>query len=199
MFVGFLPDAVEAHVASCLSTLRALPAALVFYEAPHRVRETVASLAQALGGERMLVVARELTKKFEEIARLPLAEGEAWFEHDANRVRGEFVLVVDAPGKLPAEAAQLTPEIERWLAALLVELPPSAAARVVASVSGVAREIVYERATALKATAASVAYGGRHTAVSIADAAPRDLAVRQDSRTRLHARLPARLLRAAGN
>ena len=103
----------------------------------------------------MLVIARELTKKFEEIARLPLAQGDAWFAHDANRIRGEFVLVVDAPGTDLAEAPQLTPEIERWLAALLVELPPSAAARVVASASGVSRDVVYERATALKAQSAS--------------------------------------------
>lgn len=150
VFVGFLPAQAKLR-RELLTTLRALPAALVFYEAPHRVRETVASLAQSLGGERVLVIARELTKKFEEIARLPLAQGDAWFEHDVNRIRGEFVLVVDAPDKPPAEAAQLTPELERWLAALLVELPPSAAARVVASVSGVSRDVVYERATALKA------------------------------------------------
>ena len=123
----------------------------MFYEAPHRVRETVAALAQALGGERMLVVARELTKKFEEIARLPLAEGEAWFDADANRVRGEFVLVVDAPDNAAGEAAQLTPESSAGSRRCLVELPPAAAARVVASVSGVARDLVYERATALKA------------------------------------------------
>jgi 16S rRNA (cytidine1402-2'-O)-methyltransferase len=150
VFVGFLPTQSKQR-RELLATLHALPAALVFYEAPHRVRETVTSLAKALGGERTLVVARELTKKFEEIVRLPLAEGDAWFERDPNRLRGEFVLVVDAPGKLPAEAAQLTPAIDAWLAALLVELPPSAAARVVASVSGVPRDLVYERAVALKA------------------------------------------------
>lgn len=150
MFVGFLPAQAKLR-RELLSALRTLPAALVLYEAPHRVRETVAALAQSLGGERMLVVARELTKKFEEIVRVPLAQGDAWFEHDANRVRGEFVLIVDAPEKGSPEAAQLDPEIERWLAALLIELPPSAAARVVASVSGVSRDVVYARATALKA------------------------------------------------
>jgi 16S rRNA (cytidine1402-2'-O)-methyltransferase len=149
VFVGFLPAQAKLR-RELLSPLRALPAALVFYEAPHRVRETVTSLAQALGGERMLVIARELTKKFEQIVRLPLAQGDAWFEGEANRVRGEFVLVVDAPKKASVESVQLTPELEAWLAVLLKELPPAAAARVVASVSGVSRDVVYERATVLK-------------------------------------------------
>jgi 16S rRNA (cytidine1402-2'-O)-methyltransferase len=149
VFAGFLPAQAKLR-AELLTTLRALPAALVFYEAPHRVRETVAALARSLGGERMLVIARELTKKFEQIARLPLGEGDAWFEQDANRLRGEFVLVVDAPDNVGGVAAQITPEIERWLQALLVELPPSAAARVVAAASGVSRDAIYERATALK-------------------------------------------------
>lgn len=149
VFVGFLPTQAKRR-RELLSTLRSLPCALVFYEAPHRVRETVAALAEALGGERMLVIARELTKKFEEIKRLPLAEAEAWFEHDANRIRGEFVLVVDAAKSVATTAAELTPDIERWLAALLVELAPSAAARVVAAASGVSRDVVYKRAAELK-------------------------------------------------
>ena len=149
VFVGFLPTQAKRR-RELLSTLRPLPSALVFYEAPHRVRETVASLAQALGGERMLVIARELTKKFEAIERLPLAEAGAWLEQDTNRVRGEFVLVVDADKSVATAAAELTPDIERWLAALLVELAPSAAARVVAAASGVSRAVVYQRAAELK-------------------------------------------------
>ena len=76
-----------------------MPCALVIYEAPHRVRATVAALGAALGGERSLVVAREITKKFETIARMPLAEAPGWFAADANRERGEFVLLVDAPAR----------------------------------------------------------------------------------------------------
>ena len=149
VFVGFRPTQAKAR-RELLSTLGPLAAALVFYEAPHRVRETVAALAGALDGTRPLVIARELTKKFELIARLPLGEADAWFEGDANRSRGEFVLVVDAPVRAGDTDAQLTPDVERWLAALLAELPPSTAARVVAAVSGVSRELLYERATALK-------------------------------------------------
>ncbi len=100
----------------------------------------------------MLVVARELTKKFETITRLPLGEAASWFAGDANRERGEFVLLVDVapPPEARAAAAPLAPDAERWLRALLAELPPARAARVVAAVSGEPREIVYARALALK-------------------------------------------------
>src|SRR5688500_7553881 len=148
VFVGFLPTQAK-HKQALLSTLQSLPAALVIFEAPHRIRETVALLAASLPGERMLVIARELTKKFEQIARMPLSQGGAWLAEDANRVRGEFVLVIDAP--LPShEDAELTPEVERWLLALLAELPPSAAAPAVAPVRGAARDVVYARATRIK-------------------------------------------------
>lgn len=105
-----------------------MPAALVFYEAPHRVEETVADLAAVLEPERELVVARELTKLFEEIARMPLAGAAAWFAADANRHRGEFVLIVSAP---PPHSG-LDAEAERVLGLLLSELSTRAAARLAA-------------------------------------------------------------------
>lgn len=149
VFVGFLPMQAKAR-RELLEALGALPLALVFYEAPHRVRETVAQLAQSLGGTRAIVIARELTKRFEEIARLPLADATDWLAADADRTRGEFVLVVDAPNEEPAKAATLTPDAERWLAAMLTELSPAAASRVAAAASGVPRDTVYARALAIK-------------------------------------------------
>jgi 16S rRNA (cytidine1402-2'-O)-methyltransferase len=148
VFLGFLPTQAKARDA-LLASVAALPFALVCFEAPHRVRATVATLRAALGDERVLVVARELTKRFEEVARMPLGAADAWFDADANRERGEFALVVDAP-QLAASPAALDPATERWLAALVAELPPAAAARVAAQASGVARDALYERALVLK-------------------------------------------------
>ena len=151
VFIGFLPAQARQR-RELLSTLGTLEAALVLYEAPHRIRDTLVALGDALSGARTLVIARELTKRFEQIVRMPLDRGAAWIDEDANHARGEFVLLVDAPPASASDSvAQLTPEIERWLSALLDELPPAAASRVVARVSGVARDVVYERATALKA------------------------------------------------
>ncbi len=149
-FLGFLPLQAKAR-RERLAAFADLPAAIVLYEAPHRVRATVADLAAALGVARALVVGRELTKAFETITRIPLGKADAWFAADPNRERGEFVLIVD---RMPAAArvadAALSPDAERWLVALLEELPPARAARVVAAVAGIKREAVYARALALK-------------------------------------------------
>jgi len=150
LFAGFPPVQPRARRAF-LDALAALPCALVIYEAPHRVRATVAALREALGDARTLVVARELTKRFEEVARTTLGAADAWFAADANRRRGEFVLVVDAPASDDATAGPIDADVDRWLAALLAELPPSAAARVASAATGLPRAQLYDRAIALKA------------------------------------------------
>ena len=148
-FLGFLPTQPKARRA-LLASAGALPMAVVLYEAPHRVRATVAELAATLGGGRTLVIARELTKMFETIACMPLADGAAWLDADAHRQRGEFVLIVDAPAPAAEAPAALSADVERWLAALLEELPPARAARVAAAASRVPRAALYARALALK-------------------------------------------------
>jgi len=149
VFLGFLPAQAKARRA-LLASVAALPMALVVYEAPHRVRETVAELTRAVPGGRTLVVAREITKMFETIARLPLAEAAAWLDADPNRQRGEFVLIVDAAADATEVPEGISADVERWLAALVDELPPARAARVAAAASGVPRAALYARALALK-------------------------------------------------
>ena len=144
-FAGFLPAKAAARRAE-IARLAAVPAALVFYEAPHRIQETVADLAELLGPARQLVVARELTKLFEEIARMPLAEAAAWFAADPNRLRGEFVLAVSAP----PEHSGLDAEAERILALLVEALPTGPAARLASEISGVSKNALYRRALELK-------------------------------------------------
>ena len=148
VFVGFLPAQSKARM-QLLDDYGALPAALVFYEAPHRIRATLHKLAQVLDGRRFVTIAREITKTFETIARMPLAEATAWLDADADRTRGEFVVVVDEP---PASdvPADLSAETDRLLRALLDELPPARAARVAAQVTRLPRERLYARALALK-------------------------------------------------
>ena len=150
VFLGFLPQQGKAR-RERLAAFAGLPVAVVIYEAPHRVRATVGDLVAALGGNRALVVGRELTKAFETITRVALGEADAWFAADPNRERGEFVLIVDAPPPQQRGVDEvLTADAERWLVALLQELPPARAARVVAAVAGIKRDVVYARALALK-------------------------------------------------
>lgn len=147
LFHGFLPPKSTARK-KVLTDLAGMPAALVFYEAPHRVAETVADLLAVLGGERELVLAKELTKLFETIARMPLAQGLDWLAADPNRQRGEFVLIV---GPAP-EREGLAPEAERVLALLLQDgLPVKQAARLSAEITGAAKNALYQRALELTA------------------------------------------------
>jgi 16S rRNA (cytidine1402-2'-O)-methyltransferase len=146
LFAGFLPPKPTARRHE-IEALKGVPAALVFYEAPHRIEETIADLAALLEPERTLVVGRELTKLFEQIAVMPLPEGPAWLAADENRQRGEFVLIVSAPP--PNEG--LDAETERVLKTLLAELPVKQAAKLAAEITGTAKNALYQRALQLKA------------------------------------------------
>ena len=146
LFVGFLPAKVGARRAS-IADLAAVDATLVFYEAPHRVMETVVDLAELLESQREIVIARELTKMFEQIERMPLAEAPAWLTADANHQRGEFVLMVSAPPRREG----MDVETERVLAALLAELPVNQAAKLAAAITGQPKNALYARALELKA------------------------------------------------
>jgi 16S rRNA (cytidine1402-2'-O)-methyltransferase len=141
LFYGFLPTK-EAARRKALAELKPLPCALVFYEAPHRIEEAVADLAAVLEPGRTLVVARELTKLFESIVSLPLAEAPAWLATDADRRRGEFVLVVSAPP--PAEG--VSAEAARVLELLLAELPLKQAVKLAAEISGASKNALYDLA-----------------------------------------------------
>jgi 16S rRNA (cytidine1402-2'-O)-methyltransferase len=144
-FVGFLPAKVGAR-RTALEKLKAIPATLVFYEAPHRIEETVGDLVALLEPQREIVITRELTKLFEEIVRLPLADAPAWLAADENHRRGEFVLLVSAPP--PHEG--LDAETERILKLLLAELPVKQAVKLAATITGQPKNALYERALELK-------------------------------------------------
>lgn len=144
LFYGFLPARPAARRGE-IAALKPLPYALVFYETPHRVVDTVADLAATLEPERSLVVARELTKIFESVETMPLAEAPAWLAADANRQRGEFVLLVSAASADKNDDA----ESERVLRLLLDELPLKQAVKLAAGITGASRNALYARALEL--------------------------------------------------
>ncbi|WP_413458360.1 16S rRNA (cytidine(1402)-2'-O)-methyltransferase [Herbaspirillum huttiense] len=144
-FVGFLPAKTRQRE-TALQELVALQAALVFYEAPHRIVETVQSMLQVFGPARQVVLARELTKLFEHIHRCPLGEAVAWLEQDANRQRGEFVVLLEGAQPVEGEDA----EGERVLRILLEELPVKQAAALAAQITGHKKNALYERALQIR-------------------------------------------------
>jgi 16S rRNA (cytidine1402-2'-O)-methyltransferase len=147
LFVGFLPAKAGAR-SNVINELKSVAAALVFYEAPHRIVETVTELVRCLEPQRDIVIAREITKLFEQIERMPLSEAVTWLTSDANRQRGEFVLIVS--GAPPADDEALDTEAERVLSILLAELPLKQAAKLAAEITGQPKNALYQRALGLK-------------------------------------------------
>jgi 16S rRNA (cytidine1402-2'-O)-methyltransferase len=145
LFAGFLPPKAKARQ-NAIRDLAEMTCALVFYEAPHRVRETLADLAAVLGGERRVCIARELTKQFEEVACMQLGEAAAWLDANVYREKGEFVLIVSGA----AEAAGDIAESRRVLETLLKELPVKQAAKLAAQITGEKKNLLYEMALKLR-------------------------------------------------
>jgi len=143
VFVGFL--AVKAgERAAAVQALALESRAVVLLEAPHRI--DALALALAALGPRRLTVGRELTKQFEEIVSLEAQSFPAWLAQDANRVRGEFALVLH-----PAPETTSDRPDTRVLQLLLAELPLKTAVRLAADITGQARNALYQEALALKA------------------------------------------------
>jgi 16S rRNA (cytidine1402-2'-O)-methyltransferase len=140
LFAGFLPAAAAAR-RKALEAL-VLPFPLILYEAPHRVLDTMQDLLVCFGPEHEIAIGRELTKKFEEVARMRLADASAWLLADPKRLQGEFVLVLAAAQVKPAAEA----DAERTLNALLDVLSPSDAAKAAAKITGLPRRVLYRKA-----------------------------------------------------
>lgn len=145
LFYGFLPNKSAAR-RTVLQDLISHPYTLVFYEAPHRIIECVDDLYAVLGGERRIVLAREVTKLFETIHACPLAEAQAWLQSDLNQQRGEFVVLVS--GAVPE--AGLTAETLATLTLLLAELPLKQAVQLTTKITGANRSELYQLALQMK-------------------------------------------------
>jgi 16S rRNA (cytidine1402-2'-O)-methyltransferase len=143
VFMGFLPTKAGERD-KAVQSLAAQPLAVVLLEAPHRIE----ALAQALSilGARRITVGRELTKQFEEIATVKAQDLPAWLALDANRLRGEFALVLH-----PAPVAIQAGPDSRVLKLLLDQLPLKTAVKLAADITGESRNALYDLALAIKA------------------------------------------------
>lgn len=145
-FAGFLPPKSQQR-AAMLQRLKAHPYALVFYEAPHRVAAMIETLVEVFGGGRQLLIARELTKIHEEVFQGTLADGLTWLHANANRTRGEFVLVVEGA---PQGDGDDVAAHDALLKLLLEDMPVKGAVKVAVTLTGASRNTLYTRALALK-------------------------------------------------
>jgi 16S rRNA (cytidine1402-2'-O)-methyltransferase len=140
LFAGFLPPQGAAR-RKALESLD-VPHPVVLYEAPHRIEETLKDLADRLGPEREVVIGRELTKKFEEVVRLPLGRAKEWLAERRERQQGEFVLVLAAG----SEKREGSVDADRVLDVLLQSLSPSEAAKLAAKITGLPKNALYRKA-----------------------------------------------------
>jgi 16S rRNA (cytidine1402-2'-O)-methyltransferase len=151
IFEGFLPAKTSAR-RTHLQTLARENRSLVFYEAPHRLREVMEDLVAVFGGERRASVSREITKRFETTYSGTLQQLAERAASDENMSRGEIVIVVAGAEKAASTAVSL--DVEQLLRALLDELSPAQAAKVAARVSGAKRSELYALALRFSGKAA---------------------------------------------
>ncbi len=147
VFEGFLPAKTAARQQK-LENLKDDGRTLIFYEAPHRIIEMLKDCQLAFGGQRKVVIARELTKTFETVHGDALDSLIPWVEADENQKKGEFVVLVH--GAAARENTGVDAESERILLILLEDLPVKQAAALAASITGLKKNALYQFALELK-------------------------------------------------
>ncbi|RLV59389.1 16S rRNA (cytidine(1402)-2'-O)-methyltransferase [Parashewanella curva] len=140
-FEGFLP-AKEKGRSDRLSALVDATRTLIFYESPHRILPSLNSMAQHFGEDRLMVMAREITKTFETFLSGTIAQVIEKVESDANQQKGEIVLMIK--GAEVKEDGELSPEVISTLTLLSKELPLKKAAAITAQIYGLKKNALYK-------------------------------------------------------
>lgn len=146
-YEGFLPAKSNKRLA-VLATLLEDVRTLVFYESPHRVVASLSDFETAFGPEREMVVARELTKKFEQFVSGTIAEVNQYFTDNSDKVRGEFVFMLR--GAAEKEPVELSTMDDLILTLLKQSLPVKQISQIVADYAGIKKKPIYNRVLELK-------------------------------------------------
>ncbi|WP_441004198.1 16S rRNA (cytidine(1402)-2'-O)-methyltransferase [Pseudocolwellia agarivorans] len=145
-FEGFLPSKSGARQAALLN-LANEERTMVFYDAPRRAIDTVADIVTVLGGDRYVVIARELTKTFETIYSDTAENLLTWLNEDPNQLKGEMVLIIEG---FKVDPNAISPKIIDTLKLLLKEMKPKTACAITAEIYGVKKNALYDIALELK-------------------------------------------------
>lgn len=146
-FIGFLPTKHRAR-ATAIAKLVQLEHTAIVYEAPHRLQRLLAELIEVGEGDRSVVLARELTKRFETVLTGSVAQLQAVLHADSNQTKGEMVLLL--AGRVAAAAQASDEQLNSVLAVLLQEVPLSQAVKLAAQLCQLKRNDVYPQAIALQ-------------------------------------------------
>ena len=145
-FEGFLPSKSGARQVK-LNALSEEPRTMVFYDAPRRAIDTISDIVKTLGGQRYVVIARELTKTFETIYSDSAENLLTWLSQDSNQLKGEMVLIIEGHKSLTDD---IPSQVVATLKLLVDELPPKKACAIAAQIYGVKKNTLYELALSLK-------------------------------------------------
>ena len=148
VFEGFL-SAKRAARRRHLDGLRRDPRTLVFYEAPHRVEDTLADLSEIFGAARDAVLAKELTKRHESVRCGTLEDLRAWLRMRPEHSRGEFVILVAGAREDDGAASEM--DVRRLLAELMNELSVKRAVDLARRITGCERNRLYRLALEIAA------------------------------------------------
>lgn len=140
-FEGFLPSKSQRR-GDTLRALKQEPRTLIFYESPHRLLASLQDIRDAMGAERYVVLAREISKRWETIVGAPVGELLAWVSADHQRQKGEMVLVVEGCQRQPEQA--FSAAAQHTLALLAAELPLAKAAAITAEIHGLKKNALYQ-------------------------------------------------------
>ena len=141
-FEGFLPAKSKSRKDK-LESLLEEERTLIFYESTHRILETLADMQEVLGEDRYVVLAREITKTWETIVGDRLITLRQWLSEDANRTKGEMVVIVEGKAKLDKEA-EFSAQAIKALRLISQELPLKKAAAIVAELYGYKKNALYQ-------------------------------------------------------
>ena len=140
-FEGFLPAKSKAR-RDRLQNLQKEDRSLIFYESTHRILDTLADVEELFGAERYVVLAREITKTWETISGDSVGNLRRWLSEDANRTKGEMVLIVE--GCIETGETEFSPEVVKALKLIAAELPLKKAAAIVAELYGYKKNALYQ-------------------------------------------------------
>ncbi|MDY3331855.1 MAG: 16S rRNA (cytidine(1402)-2'-O)-methyltransferase [Pelistega sp.] len=147
-FAGFVPPKSHARQ-QWFEQWKKSPVAVLMFESPHRIVDSLKDLSAIVGAARQITIARELTKRFEQMKSGSVDDVLAWIQEDDNRQRGEFVLILSPEQGLEERDEKLV-YLDTLLEVMLVQVSLKDAVKMATKLTSLSKDVVYSRALVLK-------------------------------------------------
>ncbi|MCQ9615570.1 16S rRNA (cytidine(1402)-2'-O)-methyltransferase [Paenalcaligenes niemegkensis] len=149
-FAGFLPPKHTARV-KWLRSWSQFKGPVLMFEGPHRLRASLADLLEVCGPDRTISIARELSKRFEQVHTVSLGDALNWLDADSHHGQGEFVLILHSEEQVEAEQSdEIDEATQAWMRVMLETLSVRDATKIAVKATGLGRDVLYSYALSLK-------------------------------------------------